>query len=81
MFEEIKMIDEPVLVHVVTTKGKGYTFAEENPEKFHGLGPFDPDTGQIIETRGSAPSYSKVLDRPWLVSHRRKTTWWQLLQP
>jgi len=60
VFEEIKMIDEPVLVHVVTTKGKGYTFAEENPEKFHGLGPFDPETGQIIETRGSAPSYSKV---------------------
>ena len=41
-----KDIDGPVLVHALTTKGKGYTHAEENPELFHGIGPFDPDTGK-----------------------------------
>jgi len=40
-------LDEPVLVHVLTKKGKGYTFAEENPNKFHGIGAFDVETGEI----------------------------------
>ncbi|MCI2058837.1 MAG: 1-deoxy-D-xylulose-5-phosphate synthase [Oscillibacter sp.] len=35
----------PVVVHVYTVKGKGYPFAEQNPGKFHGIGPFDPETG------------------------------------
>ncbi len=35
----------PVLLHVITKKGKGYGWAERNPEKYHGVGPFDPDTG------------------------------------
>lgn len=37
----------PVVVHVNTVKGKGYSFAEENPGKFHGPGPFDPETGMM----------------------------------
>ncbi len=37
----------PVLVHVVTKKGKGYKFAEENSSKFHGIDPFEPMTGEI----------------------------------
>ena len=41
-------LDEPVLVHVLTKKGKGYTFAEENPNKFHGIGAFDPLTGDVV---------------------------------
>lgn len=49
---------EPVLVHVVTRKGKGYPPAEKNPDKFHGVGPFDIATG---ETPASAvPSYTDV---------------------
>lgn len=40
----------PVVVHVNTVKGKGYSFAEENPGKFHGLGPFDPQTGLMKNT-------------------------------
>ena len=35
----------PVVVHVYTVKGKGYSFAEQNPGKFHGIAPFDPETG------------------------------------
>ena len=43
-----KELGEPVLVHVVTRKGCGYSFAERNPEKFHGIGPFDPTTGELL---------------------------------
>ncbi len=49
----------PVLVHVLTKKGKGYQPAEENPGKFHGLGPFDRETG--VPVSSSAPvSYTQI---------------------
>ena len=38
---------EPVIVHILTKKGKGYRFAEEHPERFHGVGPFNAKTGQL----------------------------------
>ena len=41
-------LQEPVLVHVVTRKGCGYRFAEEDPAKFHGIGKFDPETGKKL---------------------------------
>ncbi len=40
-----KGLKEPVLIHVVTQKGRGYRFAEENPSKFHGVGQFDAESG------------------------------------
>ena len=43
-----KELNEPVLVHVVTQKGCGYRFAEEDPAKFHGIGKFDPETGKKL---------------------------------
>ena len=43
-----KELREPVLVHVVTQKGRGYRFAEEDPAKFHGIGKFDPATGKKL---------------------------------
>ena len=43
-----KELREPVLVHVVTKKGYGYPFAEEDPAKFHGIGKFDPATGKKL---------------------------------
>ena len=43
-----KELREPVLVHVVTKKGYGYRFAEEDPAKFHGIGKFDPATGEKL---------------------------------
>lgn len=46
-----KELNEPVLVHVVTKKGCGYKFAEEDPAKFHGIGKFDPDTGKKLGQR------------------------------
>lgn len=47
----------PVLVHVLTRKGKGCEYAEADPEKYHGVGPFDPATGQLC---ASGPCYSEV---------------------
>ncbi|MBO7252436.1 MAG: 1-deoxy-D-xylulose-5-phosphate synthase [Oscillospiraceae bacterium] len=47
----------PVLVHVVTKKGCGYGPAEENPSKFHGIGPFDPVTGEVLAKK--VTTYSK----------------------
>lgn len=57
--ELAKGYKKPVFIHVITKKGKGYSKAEERPDKFHGIGPFDMDTG---ETKGSSnkPSYSSV---------------------
>ena len=48
----------PTLIHVITQKGKGYEWSEKYPRKFHGIGPFDTQTGQTES--GSAPSYSQV---------------------
>ena len=53
-----KNTDGPVIIHTITQKGKGYDFAEKNPNKFHGVGPFDCDSGEICFTSGS--TYSKV---------------------
>ena len=57
--EAAKTVNGPVLVHVVTQKGKGYVNAETNPSKFHGTGPFDPLTGNSLKP-GGGPSYSTV---------------------
>ena len=43
--KQAKNVDGPVLVHMITEKGKGYRPAEENPNKFHGIGSFDAETG------------------------------------
>ena len=52
----------PVLIHVLTTKGKGYAPAENNPGSYHGLGPFDIETGKPIKT-SSATSYTEVFGK------------------
>lgn len=54
-----KTMDEPVLIHVITKKGKGYKNAEINPSKFHGIGPFDKELGTVLKQE-SQPTYSKV---------------------
>lgn len=53
-----KQAEKPVLIHVMTKKGKGYRNAEENPDRFHGIGPFDKDTGNELSTSGM--TYSGV---------------------
>ena len=52
--------DGPVLMHVVTRKGAGYEPAVRNPEKFHGIAPYDIATGEVKKKAGAAPSYTSV---------------------
>jgi 1-deoxy-D-xylulose-5-phosphate synthase len=59
-FENVRGFPGPVLVHVITKKGKGYEFAEEDPLGFHGVAPFDVETGQTISSPSDIPSYTKV---------------------
>jgi 1-deoxy-D-xylulose-5-phosphate synthase len=56
----IRELEEPVLLHVTSVKGKGYTQAEDNPVYFHGVGCFDPDTGNCIGPESRIPSYTQV---------------------
>lgn len=51
----------PVVVHVKTVKGKGYSFAERDPGKFHGVSPFDPETGLLKKSGGE--SFSSVFGK------------------
>lgn len=59
-FNNIKNWDGAVLVHVKTQKGKGYEYAEKNPVFWHGVGPFDKKTGQLLSKNNSVPTYTKV---------------------
>ncbi len=61
VFNSIKKFsNEPVLVHLITKKGKGFRFAEENATKFHGVACFSKSTGEVIRNNNSTPSYSEV---------------------
>jgi 1-deoxy-D-xylulose-5-phosphate synthase len=59
-FNNVKNLNGPILVHVVTTKGKGYEPAESDPTGFHGLGRFDPDTGEAKKSVSEVPSYTQI---------------------
>jgi 1-deoxy-D-xylulose-5-phosphate synthase len=50
----------PVLVHVVTKKGRGYAPAEQYPERFHGVGSYDAESGTVLSKPGDHPSYTTV---------------------
>ena len=56
----IKRLDGPQLLHVITKKGKGYAPAEADPVKYHGVTPFDPKVGIVPSKKPSALTYSKV---------------------
>lgn len=58
LLREAKALERPVVVHVITQKGKGYSLSERNPEKFHGIAPFSPETGAVAAS--GAPSCSQV---------------------
>jgi 1-deoxy-D-xylulose-5-phosphate synthase len=60
-FEFLKTQNEPVLLHILTTKGKGYAPALEQPDKFHGLGKFEPKTGKTAPA--STPTYSELFGK------------------
>jgi len=59
--EFAKNCDHPIIVHVVTQKGKGFEAALRQPEKFHGVGPYDVETGDSLKAKpGTPPNYQDV---------------------
>ena len=60
ILNNIKCLNEPVLLHVSTKKGKGYLPAEKNPVYFHGVGCFNADTGESVNKEYSLPTYTQV---------------------
>ena len=69
-FSNARRIEGPVLVHVGTEKGKGYGPAETSPASFHGVGPFDLETGQPHKKDGP-PSYTSVFSEAMVEAARR----------
>ena len=63
VLQAAKKIDGPVMVHVLTKKGKGYKPAEESPNKFHGTGPFEIATGKKITNPAAPISYTEVFGK------------------
>jgi 1-deoxy-D-xylulose-5-phosphate synthase len=66
--------DGPILVHVVTQKGKGYKFAEESEDKYHGVTRFDVITGAQVKSAPKAPQYTKVFADALIAEAHRDPT-------
>lgn len=65
MFKRAEKVKGTVIVHVITKKGKGYRFAERYPSHFHGVNPFNIETGKG-NTKKSSPSYTDIFSRKLL---------------
>lgn len=61
VFKHAREMDVPVVIHAVTKKGRGYEPAERNPEKFHGIGKFNVETGETKPTFGNSNAFSEEL--------------------
>jgi len=60
MLKNLRKQTGPLLLHVVTKKGKGYKPAEDNPCLYHGLGSFDPETGNKLDASSDKPTYTQI---------------------
>jgi len=71
-FEFLKTQNEPVILHILTKKGKGYAPAIAKPDKFHGLGKYQPDTGETVAA--ATPTYSEIFGKTLsdFADHNRK---------
>ena len=70
-FQMARNVDGPVLIHVLTQKGRGYEPAEKDPTSFHGVGAFNIETGKSIGS-GGCPSYTKVFGKTHEEACRRE---------
>ena len=61
----------PILIHIKTKKGRGYSFAEQAKDNYHGVSKFNVKTGQQVKSTSSAPSYTKVFANT-LIEHAKK---------
>lgn len=68
-FASVKDYPRPIVVHIVTLKGKGYEYAEENKEPWHWHAPFDVQSGEL-KNNGSAPSYANMTAE-WLLERQK----------
>ena len=62
LFNEAKRVEGPVVVHVLTKKGRGYEPASAHPDRFHGTGPFDIKTGRALQKK-TVPGYTDVFSK------------------
>ncbi len=70
--ENVKQLNEPVLIHIVTEKGRGYQPALNDKVTFHGCGPYDRETGKLVaEKPGTPPAYTKVFAQTLLKMAKR----------
>lgn len=65
-----KLLKGPIFIHVCTQKGKGYSFAEEKPHQYHGISPFEIETGEVKVTSG--PTYSDIFGEEMLKMGQRE---------
>ncbi len=73
--EFAKTCDYPIVIHVLTKKGKGFEAALKNPEKFHGLGPYDVSTGATLPTKpGTPPNWQDVFGQAMVKLCQRDNT-------
>ncbi len=75
ILEFAKDFPEPVVIHILTKKGRGFEAAQKFPEKFHGLGPYDAKTGLTPSSKpGTAPNYQDVFGQAMVKLCRKDTT-------
>ncbi|WP_232227881.1 1-deoxy-D-xylulose-5-phosphate synthase [Hippea sp. KM1] len=73
IFRNVKKLKGPILIHVLTTKGKGYAPAEKDPSLFHGIGRFNIETGEPIKSKTAKKSCSSVFgDKVVDIMRKRK---------
>lgn len=80
LFEKIKDIDHPIVVHINTQKGKGYKLAEENKERWHWTLPFDKETGLPTVNFGSGESYTGIA-REYILNKAKKDKEFVVITP
>jgi len=70
-----KTCDNPIVIHVLTKKGKGFEAALKNPEKYHGLGPYDVATGATLPTKpGTPPNWQDVFGNAMVTLCKKDST-------
>ncbi|MFH0734938.1 MAG: 1-deoxy-D-xylulose-5-phosphate synthase [bacterium] len=74
LFEQVKTFNGPILVHILTEKGKGYKPAEQDIQRLHASTPFDKMTGKAIKTGNGNPSYTSIFGKALveIVSENKK---------
>ena len=73
--EFAKTCDQPIVIHLITKKGKGFRAALKHPEKFHGTGPYNPDTGESLPPKPSTPpKYQDVFGQTMVKICQKDTT-------